>query len=671
MKKTYSIILAGFLCLPVTLFAQRHRHENPMLPSFGTIDTSDLRMKVCPFDSDADAERLIDEGTYSYDSKSESGASGSEDEDVVFTLREDIRERIKIFKQSATDRADIKIPVDLSENEHVEDFHAQTYNLDDQGNIVVSKLEKRQIYTQHIDKDDDEIVVTLPDVKPGSVIEYEYTKYSDNFIYLPPWGFQSTIPTRYSYLEVRVPQMFNYTTELFLTLPLAIDSSSVINQNFIGGYSARGTSRIWAMKDIPGLRDEPFMTDASDYLQRIIFQFSSVTYPNGQVTSYNNTWDNLISRLMDNEYYGQQLTKNIPGSKDFIETVSRIPDLEERMYKIYDYVRQNMDWNGDNEFVADDDINKVWQKRSGTSGEINLILIDLLKKAGLDAYPLLVSTRDHGRINVTYPFLSQFNETVAYVWIDNHAYILDGTEKYLPYNLVPFDILNTAGYLVSPDMKGWIPINDKYYEYKNQVTVLATLTPDGILKGKAYVNSYDYSRSERAEEWNDDKTNFKKDFFSDKNSVIKIDSIHVENIDKDSLPLEQTVDFSMPVNSSGNYMYFNTNLFTGLDDNPFVAKRRFSDIDFGFIQSYTFTGVYTLPAGYTLQALPKNMMMIMPDTSIVYTRIMQAVGQNLSIRFTVTFKKPVYTPDEYPALQDFYKKLFAKLNEQIVLEKNN
>ncbi len=61
----------------------------------------------------------------------------------------------------------------------------------------------------------------------------------------------------------------------------------------------------------------------------------------------------------------------------------------------------------------------------------------------------------------------------------------------------------------------------------------------------------------------------------------------------------------------------------------------------------------------------------MPDTSIVFTRLISANNDLLNMRITLEFSKPVFAADEYEPFREFYKKLFAMLNEQIVIKKVN
>ena len=82
-------------------------------------------------------------------------------------------------------------------------------------------------------------------------------------------------------------------------------------------------------------------------------------------------------------------------------------------------------------------------------------------------------------------------------------------------------------------------------------------------------------------------------------------------------------------------------------------------------------GNYTIPGDYIFEELPQNISLIMPDTSIVFKRFMNADNNSLNVRMSLDFKRPYYTAAEYPEFAAFYKILLSKLNEQVVIKKVN
>lgn len=636
------------------LFAQKE------LPAFGTIDKADLSMKECEFDKDAEAYNLLSFGDVSY------LMTGGD-----FAIKTERRARVKILKDKGLDQANIKIQY-YSRNrfEDVTSISAYTYNLDDAGEIVKTKLEKASIYTKALNNRVSEISFTMPNVKVGSVIEYKYTDTKRSIASLDDWYFQDDIPTRISMYRILVPSLFRFVNQATAYQKLEQKSKTVpetmLYHNDILRFNS--TEKTYILRDVPALRTEPYMGAAKDYLQKVIFQLSQIDYGNGQVEDLRNTWPKLSQDLLDDEDFGGQLKRNITHTKSLDDSLKMVTGDYKKMVLIHDYVRRNMNWNGRESIYSIDGIKSAWDKKTGSNGELNLILINLLRDAGIKAYPLLVSTKDNGLVNTFYPFLNQFNNTMTCVFIGDTRYILNAADKYNPAYLIPYDVLDNEAYLVDGVRGGWIQLTGEKSRWRNVVSFMGEITEDGLLKGNATVYSFDYCKNPRVKKWQEDKESF-KDYFTSSYGGIKIENLEVTNADRDSMPLQQKLNFAIPVNSSGEYSYFTVNLFQELDKNPFLADRRMTDVDFNFPQDYTLTGKIFIPDGYEFDALPKNIMMIMPDSSIVLRRIFQPSEGSVDFRIKLDFKKSSYLATDYSELQEFYKKLLTSLNEQIVIKK--
>jgi hypothetical protein len=640
MRKTLALMAVIGLSLPV--FAQRDKD----IPAFGTVEKADLQLKECDFDKDAEAMVLFD------------AAEAYLDNLGSIELVRHIR--IKIFKDKGLKAADIHIPYHSYRNdENIKGLTAQTYNLDAAGNIVTTKVEKKLIYEKPIDKRYSEQVFTFPEAKAGSIIEYKYTHTN---IGLPNWYFQKSIPVKYSRYRVDFPEEIEFVSTPICVLPVQQKSENKSRRNI----------KVLTMSNIPALRDEPYITCEDDYLQRIETRLIAVNPPGEPRRSLVRSWPQIIRGLMEDEDFGIQLKREIPRTVDLDEALKKQTDPYQKMVTIHNYVRKNMEWNGYGNIWALNGVKSAWKDKKGTNGEINLILVNLLKDAGLKASPLLVSTRSNGRVNTGVARWQQFNKVLAYVTIGENNYILDATEKYTPSHLIPYEVMYSEGLVIEKIDTwewGWRVLWDEKPHFKKTVVVRADVDEQGLMKGQTSVTAYDYSRVTCMPILKKGKDKFIEEYFTSAGSGIKIDSLHIENEDIDSLPLIQNASFSQPVNSSGDYKYFSVNLFTGLEKNPFVADNRFSDVFFGTNQNYQVVANITIPETYEFEALPKSVRMIMPDTSISITRRINAEKNILAVRISLEFKKPFYTAEEYPDFKEFYKQLFALLNEQYAIRK--
>ncbi len=642
MLKPFALLIA----LLLSGFARGQKD----IPSYGKIDKADLDMTSCDFDPEADAEILINTGETTFNVSGE------------IWLETKYRFRIKILKDKGVEWADVKVPF-YSHNrvDRIDNVSAETYNLDASGNIVKSKLEHANIYTKQVSKNWSQLSFTLPDVKKGSVIEYEYTKVSTDFGDIEPWDFQYPIPVRYTQFYLSIPSYFQFTANSHITLPIDRHDDE---------YAATW-ARTYTMKNIPGLRDEPYMSAPNDYLQRITFQFTGYQFPGEAPHTFNTTWASINQEFLDDEDFGGQLHKNVPHTADLDALLANLSDSTARMAAIYEYVRRHIDCNEEEGLFSQQGIKTAWDKKVGSVADINLLLVNLLRDARLDAHPLLVSTRDHGRVNIFSNQYEQFNKVMAYVYVGGHYYILNAADKYNPYRLIPYDVQYTKGFVIDKDNPGWVTLVDDKSKYRTVVIINGDVDSTGKLTGSASITNFDYSKNLRCKRLKEGLDKYKDTYFTKAYSNLSVDSLEVSGQDNDSLPLKQELDFNYTLNGSGQYLFLSPNLFTGLEKNPFVAEHRFTDVDFGYRQSYMVVGTISIPDGFTFETLPKNMRMIMQDTSIVLERLAQADDGRVSFRIGLEFKRPVYYLDEYDDFREFYKKLFATLNEQIVIKKKS
>jgi hypothetical protein len=630
------------------------------IPSYGKIDKADLLLKECEFDKDAEAYTLLNYGDVHY------SIIGGD-----FGIITDRRTRIKILKEKGLDEANIKIRFySKSDYENIKNISGTTYNLDNSGNVVTTKLEKSSVYIKKINNKISEVSFTMPDVKVGSVIEYKYTDEKKSIGSLDDWYFQDDIPTRISMYRILIPSVFRFVTQV-LTYQNVEQNDKVVNDDILyhgSVISEKSEEKTYILRNIIALPDEPFMRAEKDYLQRVVSQLQRIIYPSGEIEEVRSTWAKLTKDLLDDEDFGLQLKKNLPHTRSLDDSLKNVIGDYNKMILIHNYVRNNMNWNGGESIYSFEGIKSAWDKKSGNNAELNFILINLLRDAGIKACPLLVSTKDNGTVNTIYPFLGQFNNTMTCVFIGDNKYFLNAADKYNPAYLIPYDVLDNEGFIVDDLYGGWVTLSNKKDNWKNVVSVFAEITPDALMQGKATIYSYGYSKNPRVKEWREDKSSF-DDYFTKEFTGMKVEDVEVKNDDIDTLPLQQKFSFSLPVNASGEYQYFTLNLFQGLEKNPFIADDRKTDIDFNYPRSYLLVGKVIIPSGYEFDDLPKNIKMIMPDSSITLQRLLQVENNDINFRITLDFSKSIYAANTYAAFQDFYKKLFNTLNEQIVIKK--
>lgn len=129
----------------------------------------------------------------------------------------EVKLRTKILKPEGAKHADIDITYsegdiekDNNSFDEITDLKVRVFSKNEKG-----KVEKRNINTANFVKErvnDTYVVlhVVVPDVKPGSIIEYSYKIRSPRASFLYDWAFQESIPTLHSKCELEIPAFLKF-----------------------------------------------------------------------------------------------------------------------------------------------------------------------------------------------------------------------------------------------------------------------------------------------------------------------------------------------------------------------------------------------------------------------------------------------------------------------------
>lgn len=622
MKKTFTLI--------ILLFAILQTHAQ--VRGFGNIDTADLKLTSCPFEKDAKAEVLINKCTARF--------SGH-----VLELKH--YKRLKIFDLSgSSDLGNIVIeePRD-SRISFMSDLQAETINLKN-GKIEVSKLDKKSFYKQKVDKWTRRVSFTFPDVRNGSVLEYSYTETINWAFRIPDWYFQGHLPVKYSEYDIKVPQNYSLKHKFFFVESVLMNSDSVI-----------------AMSNIPSLPDEPYMDTYNGNLKRVSF---TVANNSGRADS----WDQIGSKYVFGADDGQQLKFKLRNEEGLINAVKGMAPQQKAAY-LFKKVQDTLSVTDDDDDIPGDNIGKAWNRKKCSRQQINTILCRVLEQAGLDANLLMVSSDADDRIYPADPSFNNLDEMLVHVKIGDDVYIMDASDKDAKWNEIPYYLLNTYGlYLnVNKPSAGLVFIQDMN-KARNVVFVNAEVLPDGKMTGTVQITNNGYSRVETLKKYKNDGEKKFSDALRKNDNGLKILSFKIDNAEVDTLPLMQNISFTYDSQAAdGDYLYINPRLFSNLESNPFINTNRVSNIDFGYRNNCSINGRYKVPPGYKVEALPKNVSMLMPDSSIRFKQVASEQDGVVSIQWIIDYNRSYFTKDEYSSLYDFFKKMYEMLDEQIILKK--
>ena len=658
LRNTILCVLSTIFSL--SLFAQ----DAPI--KFGKIDIADLQMKSYPKDTSADAVILCDYGQSYHQYNSTIGLQ------MVYERHR----RIKIFKKSAYDWATHSITTSVSKTgsskEYVTDVRGATYNLMD-GKIITDKLTKESIFDEKVSVTRNQKKLTLTNVKEGSIIEYSYKIISDFDTEIRAWEFQKSVPTIWSEYRVLIPSFYKFQVIAQGYEPFAITEKKEENMNFGSGVqSERGDKFRWAMKEIPALKEEPFITTIDDYRSQIEFEISAYTPSNAMHKYFSMTWNDFSKSLNGYENFGQQLKRG-GFLKDVVTNIKvTAKDTLSKIQAAYDYISKNMTWNGNETFFASASLKKALEIKTGSAADINLMLIVLLRELDLEADPVVLSTRENGRVLDNYVLERKFNYVVAHTIVGGKMMLIDATEPMMKLGVLPIRCLNENGRLIKGDSGEWVSLQSNEKMSKTLILNM-NINPEGQVKGDLSVSFLGYYgnmyRKIMTKEGKDKYTeNFKKS-----HPAWEITKTTIGGLEDLNNPL--VAQFETTINEksnvAGDRIYLNPMVGEGEEKNPFEAITRKFPVDFGVLTEENFVATYTIPEGYAVEEIPKGIKVNLPDDGGRFMYVVNSSSQEgkISIASRINFKKTMYSAEEYEILRKFYDQIVQKHAEQIVLKK--
>jgi hypothetical protein len=652
-------------------------------PKFGIIESSDLLMTSYDKDTTAAALMLFNNGNSYFILNS----------DLEFQFKYEKHCMIKIFKKSAFPLANIRIRLYQSgqSKEQLGSLKAITYNMVD-GKIVKTKMDNDKIYRASADNYTN-VNFAFPDVKEGSIIEYEYTITSDFLYNFRGWNFQYSFPARWSQYTYDIPEYFTYRESSKGYFSFDVQKKTEGNASFVvrtsggtvgSGFNTRQvpgstetikakTARTTlALKDVPAFISEPNIDCEENYIQTLEFELSSVQYPQQQIVNYTQSWESVNKKMIDDEDFGA-LLKVTGFLKDTVEAVCYNKTAEiDKAVSIYNWVQKRMKWNGDYSLWALKGLKKPFNDRIGSSSEINLLLTAMLQTAGINANPVLFSTRGNGIAISFFPSITKFNSVLTKADIEGKTYLLDARSKYCPFGILPANDINGKGRIVNTMAGDWVNLdaNVKYTEDRNYNL---EISPEGKLTGTitgiydGYAGIY-YREAITSEKTNDDY--IRK--MQENQKGLTITSYSIMERDNNYKPLTDSlvVEVTDHVEIIGDKILFNPLLFERIASNMYTLEDRQYPVNYNYPIDEVYTFNYTLPAGYQVESLPKSVTLKLPDNSISISYNIQNTGNTIKGEYRLTINKILFLPDEYKNLKGLYDELVKKHAEQVILKKS-
>jgi transglutaminase-like putative cysteine protease len=661
MKKPF----LAFLCLftIVCLSAQEIK--------YGKVTAADFNVVSPLIDSSANAIVISDIGSSEFTGNTKGW----------FSLLFKRHKRIKILNKNGFDAATVSIHLyaNGSETERVNDLRAVTYNLEN-GTVVPVKMESKSVFENRLSKNSVEKKFTLPSLQAGSIIEYTYTIESDFIFNLQPWAFQGEYPCLLSKYEVSIPDFFGYVTLTQGYLPFADrktnsrrETYSVSSRDASGGRSSITSDvqdRAWEVKNAPALKEENFTTTINNHISKIEFQLAQYRFPNQPTQEIMGSWPNVSEKLLKREDFGVAFTRNNGWLDEELKLITRgATNQQDKAKLIYAYVRDNFTCNSNSGIFLSDgaSLKDVYKKKGGQVGDINLLLLAMLRHESINANPVLVSTRGHGKVHPVYPLMGRFNYVVCQTKFDDGSTVyLDASRSLLGYNQLPANCYNGLAFVLG--------------ETPNPIS----LEPDSLVEAKAtnliimngekgFEGTLTSTLGERASYRMREKMlkTSKTDLLKEIGSAIPAE-IKASNLNIDSLKVYEepvSVSYTLHFDFNEDVIYFNPLMGEAVKKNPFTSAKRLYPVEMPSKVHEVFVMNMEIPKGYAVDEMPKSVRYKLNEDEGMFEYIFAKSADRVQMRCRIDLNKANFTDEDYEPLREFFAFVIQKQNEQIVFKK--
>jgi hypothetical protein len=657
MKKI-ALFLAGLL---ISLVAYSTDTDSESL-GFGTYQNKEFTFTRYEPDTLAEAVFLSDVGRSYFEFDTDNGNT------FLHFIR---RFRIKILSKAGFDWSNVEIPLrkDGDNMDELRIVEGVTYTMEN-GKVHKSKLEQSSVYAEDRNADFKIMKFAMPDVQVGSVIEVQYEVKSPFVFFFNNWEFQKSIPVIYSEFTACMVPFYNYTYLLQGRNKFDEESSGEsLSDRTIAGVKFHDMVYTFTMKNMAAFRSEPFITCPEDYMVKLNFQLCEFISPEGAKTNYLSSWPQFCGTMLSREIFGGKINAAASKSKGLLKNMTLPDSLENKAKFIYDWVVTSFSWNGQYEKYSDTKTSDFMKTRKGSSADINLFLIGMLRSAGVEVFPVLISTRDHGKFKVDTPFDFFFNYVIAAAWINGKYVLLDATEPTIGFGNVPSRCINEKGFLIrNKKAFNWVALNDGKTSMERYTLQLTPTLGADSTDCQVRMNADGHFAMDYRETFQSKKNEMEKAVLSSDLSMVG--SLTLQNEKDPSKPFEADYKARIRQNEENGTLWLKPFLGFMSMGNPLKKPTRLYPIDLIYKQGRSFDVTIRIPDGYELSRMPSIPSVDDMNFRLTYTYVMEDKN-NLSIKASYEFKKEIYEASVYDKLKNYFRMVDQVFNQTVVLVKKS
>ena len=633
-----------------------------------------LAMTSYAIDTEASAVILFDKTEISYGME----PYGAHQRRYIQT--ESVHRIVKILKADALNGEDNLVNIHIhyypgnGEN-YVYKLKGKTYNLE-AGKVIETGIGKTDVYDKDVTKKHDELSFSFAGVKPGSIVEYSYDLVTDAYGGAN-WNVQGRYPKLISEYSIIYPKVVEFATLMHVGQPLkkcaspddAIKDSSAFCSSLL--VEDPNNTSFWVRKNVPAIKYEAYVNTLVNYTDHVNFLFTGATAYNFKETP---TWDKFNDDILS--WYTKMFNgdyENIDAACDSILRADR--NVDGRKRDIFNYVRSNFSVHADDDNASDKMLNRIFKNKKGSRGDINWMLLYMYFHAGINAYPLFLSTTGSMSPSAAYPTPIRLNYMVCAVKMDSGYMYLDPSGKSNYYGALPAYCYN--GYARIIDSAGEsVNLTTDMIKDKTVVGITISAITDSGAKVEIVRRAGMVTSAWLRRRWAEDDTAkhaYVNDFIQALPADFEITDNSIANVENADTSLVEKYSGTLSFKRGADHIYVASNLVKDFEKNPFIATVRNYPVDFPFKSEYQcFTNI-TLPADMEPADLPTSNILDFENSSMTHKKLYNYTPalHMLTVSSSFSINATNYPTTDYSSMRDYFLQVIQSDNEIINLKKKS
>ena len=585
--------------------------------------------------------------------------------------------RVKIFTEKGKDHANVEIPYEASYI-GISDIRGRTIAPDGTVTPFTGKAFNNTIIKSHGIKYLAK-TFTLPNVQVGSIIEWKYTEFWDEYVRDARWVVQNELfqkRAKFSFVPLVKPghyiedgrgEILDHVYWLLVGLP--DDTKMKTDMN--------GKMEL-ELKDIPAFQEEDFAPPPAVLKWRVNFYYGT-----DKMTKPQEFWKN------EGKYWLKDVDKFIGHSSAVAaavnQTVGASDTPEVKARKIYAFVQKikNLNFTSDqgglDELLSHESKQKrtlddVLNKKEGYRDEIARLFAAMAKAAGVPVYLMRVSDRDENIFQPKLPNRFQLTSEIAIVSLNGKDVFVDPGTPFCPFGHLAWQHTSTMGVRQSPE-GGTALVDTPGPNYKDAVSKRVgrlVLSEDGSAKGKIGVAwAGEEALVHRLGSLKTDAAGRKKELEDEIKALlppgafVQLDASNGWEDGETQLTANFSVEIPSYASSAGKRLMVPKDLFQTHGRTPFAHGERKNPIYFSYPFYSMDETTVTFPGGFKLESISDPQPV---QTDFAFYRVQHtATASSITVNRDFAMGGIGFQAKEYPELRKFYSAVTTGDTEPLVL----